>query len=59
VHPFKAAKDNCNPEECNFISNFTQHKGWDYFNVDEAETVMQKSPISLPFNRDFNKLLQP
>jgi len=23
VHPFKAAKDNCNPEECNFISNFS------------------------------------
>jgi hypothetical protein len=36
VHPFKSAKDNCNPEECGFIENFSKNKGWNFFNIDEA-----------------------
>ena len=51
-----AARDNGNPEECNFVQNFSQNRGWNYFNIDEAESIMGKSPIALPFDRDFKKL---
>lgn len=34
IHPFMAAKDNGSPEEASFINNFSEKKGWNYFNID-------------------------
>jgi hypothetical protein len=56
IQAFLAARDSSNPEDCDFINNFSLNKGWNYFDLDYASKVMEQSPISLPFTRDFNKL---
>jgi hypothetical protein len=56
IEAFKVAQQNKNPEECNFIKRFDEGLDWKYFDLDNADNIMGKSVISLPFNKDFDKI---
>ena len=55
---FKKAKDNENPENCEFVNRWNDLLNWSFFNLNEVEAELGESVISVPFNRDFGKLIE-
>lgn len=55
---FKKAKDNENPENCEFVERWNEKLNWSFFDLNEVEAELKESVISVPFHRDFDKLIE-
>ena len=55
---FKKAVDNEGPENCEFVERWNSLLNWRFFDLNEVEAELGESVISVPFNRDFGKLVE-